>query len=112
MKSRLLVLCFVLLSSLQLSSCKDEQDNINPPASGWITMPQYDFPIYIEQRGGVLTTSVESFDVTGFLEVGDPAAYNDSLEWKVLPYAGSMRLWERSDAAVPGMNSLTKVAAP
>ncbi len=91
MKSRLFALCLVLFVSLQLSSCKDEPENVNPPAPSWITVPQYDFPIYIAQRGGVVTTCLETFDVTGFLEVGDSTAFNDTLEWKVLPYTSTLK---------------------
>lgn len=86
MKLRSLALLIVLFVALLLGSCKDEPDNVNPPAPSWITVPQYDFPIYIAQRGGIVTTSAETFDVTGFLEVGDSTAFNDTLEWKVIPY--------------------------
>ncbi len=68
-----------------LGSCaKHTEKEIPTPA--WITMPQYDFPIYVAKRGGVVTTSLDLFDITGFMEVGDSTAFQDTLEWKVIPY--------------------------
>lgn len=89
MKIRLLTLLLLLLVSLQFTSCKDEPDSVIPPVQNWITMPEYDFPIYISRRGGVVTTSLETFDVTGFLEVGDSTAFGDTLEWKVIPFSST-----------------------
>jgi hypothetical protein len=86
MKLRLFAFLLVLFVSLLLCSCKDDADDVNTPAPSWITVPQYSFPIYIAQRGGIVTTSLETFDITGFMEVGDSVAFTDSLEWKVLPY--------------------------
>lgn len=88
MKFRLHILLMLVAMCLLCFSCKDdsEPDTALPPQ--WITVPQYDFPIFVARRGGVVTTSLETFDVTGFLEVGDSLAYSDTLEWKVLPYNG------------------------
>lgn len=88
---RLLVLLLLLLMSLMFSSCKDEPESVIPPVPSWITMPQFDFPIYIANRGGIVTTSLETFDVTGFMEVGDSTAFGDTLEWKVIPYSTSQK---------------------
>jgi len=68
-----------------VGSCKGDE---HPHDQNWITVPEYDFPIFIANRGGVVTTDLETFDVTGFLEVGDSTAFGDTLEWKVLPYGG------------------------
>lgn len=88
MRFKLLVMLILLLISGLVGSCKDEQDDENPQEQIWITVPEYDFPIYISNRGGVVTTSLETFNVTGFLEVGDSTAFGDTLEWKVIPYSG------------------------
>ncbi|MDD4309905.1 MAG: hypothetical protein PHO32_05950 [Candidatus Cloacimonetes bacterium] len=90
MRFKLLVLLLLLLIAISLSSCKDEPDNDIPQVPTWITIPEYDFPVYIAKRGGVVTTSLETFDVTGFLEVGDSTAYGDTLEWKFIPYNGRL----------------------
>ncbi|MCB5266825.1 MAG: hypothetical protein PHU99_06975 [Candidatus Cloacimonetes bacterium] len=90
MKFRLLTLLIFILLSVLMFSCTDEPGAEIPPVSSWITVPDYDFPIYIAKRGGVVTTSIETFDVTGFLEVGDSIAFSDTLEWKVIPYNGRL----------------------
>lgn len=84
MKFRILIPLMFVALSLLLCSCEKEPDAVTP--SQWITVPEYDFPIFVARRGGVVTTSQVTFDVTGFIEVGDSTAYGDSLEWKVLPY--------------------------
>jgi hypothetical protein len=86
MRFRTLILFLLVALCLLCFSCKDDSEPDNPAQSQWITVPQYDFPIFVARRGGVVTTSLETFDVTGFLAVGDSTAFNDSLEWKVLPY--------------------------
>ena len=85
MRFNLLTMFVLLLMSCLVGSCKD---NEIPQEQNWITVPEYDFPIFIANRGGVVTTSLETFDVIGFLEVGDSTAFGDTLEWKVLPYGG------------------------
>jgi hypothetical protein len=90
MRFKLLVLLVLLLISVLFSSCKDEPADEIPQVPTWITVPEYDFPIYIAKRGGVVTTALETFDVTGFLEVGDSTAFGDTLEWKVFPYNGRL----------------------
>jgi len=91
MKIRLLALLLLLLMCMLFSSCKDEPDNVIPPVQNWITVPEYDFPIYIAKRGGIVTTSLETFDVTGFMEVGDSTAFGDTLEWKVIPFNSTQK---------------------
>jgi len=90
MKLKLLASILLLLMAALVSSCKDEPDNIVPQVPTWITLPEYDFPIYVAKRGGVVTTSQETFDVTGFMEVGDSTAFGDTLEWKFIPYNGRL----------------------
>lgn len=89
MKFRLFILLMFAIMCMLMFSCKDADDKI-PQVPTWITVPQYDFPIYIAKRGGVVTTSLETFDVTGFLEVGDSTAFADTLEWKFIPYNGRL----------------------
>ncbi len=91
MRFKLFALLLLILISAMLSSCKDEPDNVIPPPPSWITVPEYDFPIYVAKRGGIVTASLETFDVTGFMEVGDSTAFDDTLEWKVLPHIGTMK---------------------
>lgn len=88
MRSKLLIMLIFLLMSCLIGSCKDEDPDEKPLEQNWITIPEYDFPIFISNRGGIVTTDLEAFDVTGFLEVGDSTAFGDTLEWKVLRYSG------------------------
>lgn len=82
-----------------LVSCKDDPADNDPTPQQWLTLPEYDFPIFIGQRGGVVTTSLETFEVTGFLETGDPAAFSDTLDWKVLLYGTNIPIANQDRAS-------------
>ncbi len=84
---------------LLLVSCKDDSPDNEPTTHQWLTLPEYNFPIFIGQRGGVVTTSLETFEVTGFLETGDPAAFSDTLDWKVLLYGTNIPIANQASAS-------------